>query len=782
MGRIADTGTGTGTSRQVGLHRGRSCQRGDVVVGRIVADRYRLDRLLGRGGMGEVWAAHDTVIQRNVAVKLLQSYDGDDSTELFFREARTAGGLNHPGVVTVHDIGQDADSTLYLVMELLPGRDLAATLRHTGQPTIADAVDWATQTADALAAAHSANIVHRDLKPANLMLTPSGIVKILDFGIARYASTVTQASRLIGTPHYMPPERLLGKAGDGRGDLYSLGCLLYEVLTGATPFGDLDTAGLMYAHLHRDPELPSVRRPAVPAALDRLVLDLLAKSPADRPATAEQVRDRLRALAALRAAPTARPASVLDPAPPKNAAPVPVVAPRRADADPEPLPPAPPTHPATVLDAPAAGSRLPAAAPRPAPDYDAAAHRTETRMPLGAARRQPLRPPVPPASAPAARPSRSGMTRRRVLGLGITAALATGGGIAVWAAFPTRSTKWTFTAGGNVLSSTPAVANGLVYVGSEDNNVYALDAATGTVRWTRPAAASVGYSSPAVADSTVYIADMNYAVYALDAVTGKVKWLQGTRGGVGLSSPAVSGGVVYIGSADGYNGTLYALDAATGAVKWSYTTVTTAASAGDFSRSLPTVVDGTVYVNRSDGTVYALRADTGKLKWTYTPGGGSGGSSTPAIGGGTVYSRIGQTVYALNADTGTVKWTNTTVGGLISSPTVVGGTVYIGGDAKGMTALDAATGTVKWAHATGGAFGVPAVVGDTVYISSQDDQINALDTATGAMRWTYTTGDGEGTSSPTVADGTVYFSNGDTVYALDAATGGRPRSTPKSTP
>ncbi|NBE56686.1 serine/threonine-protein kinase, partial [Streptomyces boluensis] len=264
---------------------------------RVLAGRYELGELLGRGGMGEVWAAWDSVVRRQVAVKLLKRGGGSaDEERRLLREAHTAGGLNHPGVVTVHDLGQDEDGTPYLVMELLAGHDLSRVLRQDGPPTVERAVDLAAATAAALAVAHDAGIVHRDLKPGNLMLTPDGTVKILDFGLARFATTATTASQAIGTPAYMPPERLLGRPGDARGDLYALGCVLHELLTGDSPFGNLEPAAAMFAHVHTEPNPPSTKRVDVPAALDALVLDLLAKSPDDRPATAHEVHERLRAL------------------------------------------------------------------------------------------------------------------------------------------------------------------------------------------------------------------------------------------------------------------------------------------------------------------------------------------------------------------------------------------------------------------------------------------------------------------------------------------------------
>lgn len=265
---------------------------------RIVADRYALVRLVGHGGMGEVWEAHDRVIARRVAVKLM-SHDqraAPAAAELFLREARTAGALSHPGVVTVHDAGQDpADGTLFLVMEYVDGQDLATALREDGPPPVATAVEWAAQIASALARAHDAGVVHRDLKPANLMLTAEGRIKILDFGIARFAEATTVASAVMGTLAYMAPERFDAKPGDARSDLYSFGCVIHELLTGQVPFDTTSPVSAMQAHLNKDPDPPSARRPGLPAALDALVLSLLAKTPDARPASANEVLESLSA-------------------------------------------------------------------------------------------------------------------------------------------------------------------------------------------------------------------------------------------------------------------------------------------------------------------------------------------------------------------------------------------------------------------------------------------------------------------------------------------------------
>ncbi|WP_326816198.1 PQQ-binding-like beta-propeller repeat protein [Streptomyces sp. NBC_01762] len=701
--------------------------------GRILAGRYQLDRLLGRGGMGEVWEAHDTVIQRHVAVKLLQPSEGDDGTDLFLREARTAGGLNHAGVVTIYDIGQDPDGTLYLVMELLQGRDLSAVLRHEGPPVLADAVNWGIQTADALAVAHAARIVHRDLKPANLMLTLSGNIKILDFGIARYASTVTQASRIIGTPRYMPPERLLGKAGDGRGDLYSLGCLLHELLTGSTPFGDLDTVALMYAHLHRSPEPPSARSLNVPEALDQLVLDLLAKDPDDRPATADQVRDRLRDLTTSPPA-ASRPEASLAIAERASTTPLSVLAQPVGTAHKDTARVAAPG--ATTVDSPAP-TRRPQPAdtlPEPSPPYSLHASLPSWPTPLQA----------PPPTAPTVRgPSPT----KRLPGA--------------------TDIPWTHEVDEGFLSS-PVLADGTVYIGGR-GRVFALDADTGAERWMADVAESSTSSSPAVAGGTVYISGGS-GVHALDAATGTARWTHTDRNDV-FYSPVVAGGTVYIRSEERK---VYALDAATGMERWTHTARS--------HISVPVVAEGTVYGCGSNGRVYALDAITGAELWTHRADAFE--SSSPAVADGIVYFGSGDGLfYALDAATGTERWTYTIDASSSSSPAVVDGTVYVGDWTGVLCALDAATGAERWRADVSktvdddfdDVLSSPVVVEGIVYITSIDGKVlYALDAASGTEQWTHTSSDGV-FNTPAVADGTVYItSEGGRVYTLDATTGTGP--------
>jgi len=281
----------------------------------LIQNRYRLHELIGRGGMGEVWRALDESLGRRVAVKCLKpagssGHEGDAGfarvlQERFRREARVAAALQHRGITVVHDFGEH-DGVLFLVMELLDGRNLLQVLddaRRHPLP-VPDITDIAEQVAAALAYTHAQGVVHRDLKPANIIRLTDGAVKICDFGIARLGHDIGFTSRLtgtgvaMGTPHYMSPEQIGNSEVDERSDLYSLGCVLYELATGRPPFDLGDPWSILVAHRDTAPGPPRAQRPELPADLERLVLDLLAKDPEDRPQDAADVAGRLKAMRA----------------------------------------------------------------------------------------------------------------------------------------------------------------------------------------------------------------------------------------------------------------------------------------------------------------------------------------------------------------------------------------------------------------------------------------------------------------------------------------------------
>ncbi|MEU5596903.1 protein kinase [Streptomyces sp. NPDC020298] len=273
--------------------------------GELLAGRYRMGPRLGVGGMGEVWAAQDERMRRNVAVKLVHAAFGAQGTETqdrFRREVQLAARLSHRNVVTAYDWGDvlvGGRQVFYLVMELVQGVSLRRRLEE-GQPPWPLAVGWAAQIAQALDEAHRHGVVHRDITPANVLLTPEGTAKILDFGVAKFVGDTlsihehTAKGALLGSPPYMSPEQA-EDAGeiDHRSDLYSLGCVLYHAVTGRPPFVSASHLGVLRMQAEATPTAPNTLVSDLPTALNDLILRLLAKRPDDRPADAAAISDSL---------------------------------------------------------------------------------------------------------------------------------------------------------------------------------------------------------------------------------------------------------------------------------------------------------------------------------------------------------------------------------------------------------------------------------------------------------------------------------------------------------
>ncbi|MFE6976091.1 protein kinase [Streptomyces sp. NPDC057682] len=362
--------------------------------GEVLENRYRLVEKLGAGGMGQVWRAVDARLDRDVAVKVIaqNAPATGESAARFRQEARATARLTHPRIVTIHDHGEalvDGQQILFLVMELVPGRSMAS-FDAAERRSVETVVAWALQICAGLAAAHRAGVVHRDIKPANVMVYGDGEhdLKICDFGIARLVEEsgagLTGTGAAIGTPAYMSPEQVRGdRTLDGRSDLYSLGCLLYQLLVGRPPFEGVGWS-VLAQHLNGTPEPVRSLRPDVPAALDRLVAALLHKDPDDRPATAEAVSARLRAL----------PAGTVRDARPPAAGPVPPDALAFAGAP--------------TADAPRSRDHTPGEPDMPPPratgEPDTAPPPPRPRV-AGDGDAVPSPEPVPPDAAPAARPA-----------------------------------------------------------------------------------------------------------------------------------------------------------------------------------------------------------------------------------------------------------------------------------------------------------------------------------------------------------------------------------------
>jgi beta-lactam-binding protein with PASTA domain/tRNA A-37 threonylcarbamoyl transferase component Bud32 len=266
-----------------------------------VGGRYELGELLGRGGMAEVRRAVDQRLGRAVAVKQLRADLATDPTfqARFRREAQSAAGLNHPTIVAVYDTGEEIDQLTgvavpYIVMELVEGPTLRDVLKDGRKILPERAMELTQGVLDALSYSHKAGIVHRDIKPANVMLTPNGGVKVMDFGIARAvadtSATMTQTAAVIGTAQYLSPEQARGETVDARSDLYSAGCLLYELLVGRPPFVGDSPVSVAYQHVREPPLPPSQLDPEIGPEIDAVVLKALAKDPADRYQSAREMK------------------------------------------------------------------------------------------------------------------------------------------------------------------------------------------------------------------------------------------------------------------------------------------------------------------------------------------------------------------------------------------------------------------------------------------------------------------------------------------------------------
>jgi serine/threonine protein kinase len=284
----------------------------DPLVGHILDEKYRLEEQLGIGGMGTVYRARHLLIDRPVAVKVLnQRFVEDEAARTRFRrEARAAGRLQHTNAVTVTDFGESQDGYVYLVMELLEGRTLRDVLAKEAPLDAARAVSLMMQISAAVAAAHEAGIIHRDLKPANIFIVQRAevpaVVKVLDFGIAKLAAdafeeedhlTLTQVGAMIGTPRYMSPEQCDGAELTPAADVYSLGCILYEMLTGTVPFSGSTPLAIAMKQKSESPRSPREFVSSIPPALEQIVLHTLEKRPQDRPANAAEFRQELLATA-----------------------------------------------------------------------------------------------------------------------------------------------------------------------------------------------------------------------------------------------------------------------------------------------------------------------------------------------------------------------------------------------------------------------------------------------------------------------------------------------------
>ena len=268
-----------------------------IAKGSKINDRYQIIKTLGEGGMANVYLAHDTILDRNVAVKVLR---GDLATDekfvrRFQREALSASSLSHPNIVEMYDVGED-DGQYYIVMEFVDGKTLKQVLKQRGHLSVTEVIDIMSQLTDGMAHAHDAYIIHRDIKPQNIMILSNGMIKITDFGVATALNStqLTQTNSVMGTVHYLPPEQAQGKGSTIRSDIYSMGIMMYELLSGLVPYKGDNAVEIALKHL-KEP-LPSIRKvsSSIPQSIENVIIRATAKNPKNRYADAREMYEDLK--------------------------------------------------------------------------------------------------------------------------------------------------------------------------------------------------------------------------------------------------------------------------------------------------------------------------------------------------------------------------------------------------------------------------------------------------------------------------------------------------------
>ena len=268
-----------------------------IAKGQLINDRYEIEKLVGEGGMANVYLARDTILDRKVAVKVLRGdLAGDEKfVRRFQREALSASSLSHPNIVEIYDVGED-EGNFYIVMEYIEGKTLKQLIKKRGVLSLQEAIDIMLQLLDALASAHDSYIIHRDIKPQNIMIKESGLVKITDFGIAMALNSaqLTQTNSVMGSVHYLPPEQASGKGSTIRSDIYSLGILMFEMLTGKVPFKGDSAVEIALKHMKEPLPNPKELNPVIPVSVENIILKATAKNPKNRYKDVREMKDDIK--------------------------------------------------------------------------------------------------------------------------------------------------------------------------------------------------------------------------------------------------------------------------------------------------------------------------------------------------------------------------------------------------------------------------------------------------------------------------------------------------------
>ncbi len=632
------SGIGTGSIRKP------TTQLQMLPSGTVLQDRYSVETVLGIGGMSLVYRGRDLRFKdvvRPCAIKEMYQSAHDSNTHTltlknFEREAGLLATLSHAAIPKVYDFFEE-NGRIYVIMELIAGRDLEGTLDQASEPIAEQRVgSWALQICDVLQYLHNHTpepIIFRDMKPSNVIVTPEDRIILIDFGIARIFQQNQRKGTMIGTEGYAPPEQYRGIA-DPRGDVYALGATMHHLLTKVDPRTETPFT------FHERP----IRQinPQISAEMEAVVMRALEYDPAQRPQNAGEFRALLGSIPSLKGLGAVTPISVSTPA----------IMPRGAK------------NAATEL-------------------------------------------------------------------------------------------LWRFACEDEVRSS-PHVRDNMLYIGSYDTNLYALDVRSGEFRWKRATLGGIS-SSPVSWTDLVVVGSEDGQVYGLDARKGTTKWTFRTDRAV-RSSPRIEDRIVYVGSDDQH---VYAIDGVNGRQLWKY-------RAWNPVRSSCGLGQGFVVIGSSDGHIYSLDAFNGGLRWKHRTQ--QGVISSPAISDGlVVVGSMDGSVYGLDGEGGWPVWRFKTGHYVNASPTVVGTRVFVGGVDGNFYALEAKTGKLQWKYESGTQITSSArVVEGKVYFGGVDGAVYCLDAASGTQLWKYQT-EGPVVSSPAVANGVVFVGSMDHhVYALKA--------------
>ncbi len=673
----------------------------DPFVDTIVDGRYQVVRKIAEGGMGVVYFAKNVRLDVDAALKVLHPDLARNKKFLsrFENEAKTVVRLRHQNIVQVFDTGPIRD-TYYIAMEFIQGEDLVDIIEKRGKLPLEEAFYIAVQAAQGLAYAHERGILHRDIKPANIIIEPSGRTVITDFGIARSAKAKsdTTIGSVVGTPEYMSLEQLKGMDIDARADIYSLGVVLYEMLTGVSPFRAEESVSAIAKVLSETAPPIEELRPDLPEWAVAIVKKAMAKERKERFGSAEELIAQIShhmadssfiipKVSLTRKTRSTRLTSLVN----------------ELTANVRRLPRRQQMLTAALASLIVVGVIVTGVLLVKSLNFSLRSLFSSGTAPLGTSREADRVWGFKTFGPIDASPLVSGTTVYVGSGDGTLYAVTTGKG----------NQLWVFKAE-DAINTTPAAWWKTVYFGSDDHSLYAVANRNGELVWRFTTGGDVR-SSPELTDRLVIFGSNDDILYAVDKSSGEEVWRFKTKGKI-VSSPAAWGNLVYFGS---FDNRFYALDITSGKEAWRFETN------GDIESS-PVVTRSLVLFGSDDDYLYALDRTTGKEVWRFETDGDVVGR--PAVNWDTVYvgSRDGS-VYAVDLQTGKLKWRHKTGGDICSSPALTERSVLIGSDDGNAYALSLTDGSERWRAKTGGKVrSGPAVSDGTAYFGSRDGYLYAV--------------------------------------------------------